>query len=623
MTALRNALKNALDSMSGVNVALMRFSATGADGKQTSGGMVLHHFEPVETAREKLEAILDSDSLDPLETCLGADAPCMGAQGRKPIGETLYEAYLYYAGEPVDFGTRSRLSQQVACPSVPQSWGDGTAAPLAAPVGRYRSPTSAQVCNTDNYIVLVTDGFTEQDRSSDDDRIARLPKFSSTPYVARDGSCDRVVYADGNPASKLRYVVDGATLDEDLGRIAGAPASASQGSYCVDDLAGYLWSVGVGKKQSKVATYTIGLDLERFDATGNYGRVARRSLIETAIRGGGEYHDANDQADLESRFTTILRRILLENASFTSPSVAVNAFNRTQHRNDLYFSMFKPDLSYRWKGNLKRYRLAPTEDAADCGEGALCDPNDIRDRNDRDAVEIDNDAVLRFSAHAWSYWSDAADGFDAAAGGAAGEIKVPAERKIYSNLSADSGLLNEELSTLEVSAAGPATRARQQSAARHRLRRSGRQPALSRDPGQVGLWLRRPRPGRRAGHDRRCAPGHGRPAARQAGGRHLRWPAGGARPDGLPHDQRRLPARDRRRRRPRACGPSSPASCSAGSRSCISTRKSRCASTASIRRCARSVTTRTATAGSSRPTATRWCCTSACAAAAGTTSRST
>lgn len=455
MTALRNSLKNVLDSVSGVNVALMRFSAKGADGKQTSGGMVLHHFEPVETARDKIKAILDSETFEPLEKCRGAEAPCMGVQGRKPIGESLYEAYLYYAGEAVDFGTKTSLSQQVGFPSVPESWGDGTAAPLSAPIGKYRSPTTDQVCNTDNYIVLLTDGFTEQDRSSDGGKVAKLPNFSSTPYVNKNGSCDQVVYADGNPANGIQYVVDGKTLDEDMGNIAGTPPGASQGSFCVDDLAGYMWSVGVGPKESKVATYTVGFDLDRFDATGNYGKVARRSLTETAIRGGGEYYDAKDQADLEANFTVIVRKILLENASFTSPSVAVNSFNRTQNLNDLYLSMFKPDFNYRWKGNVKRYKLVPTEDAADCEEGAVCDPNDIRDKNNRDAVEIDNDSVLKFSANAWSFWSDAADGFDAAAGGAAGEIKVPANRKIYSNLSADSGPLNEELTTLQVAAAGP------------------------------------------------------------------------------------------------------------------------------------------------------------------------
>jgi type IV pilus assembly protein PilY1 len=454
MTALRNSLKNVLDSVSGVNVALMRFSAKGADGKQTSGGMVLHHFEPVETARDKIKAILDSDTFEPLETCLGADAPCMGAQGRKPIGETLYEAYNYYAGAAVDFGVKTSLSQQVSFPSVPGSWGDGTGAPLASPVGNYRSPTSDQVCNTDNYIVLLTDGFTEQDRSSDQGKISKLPDFDDTPYLEK-GQCEDKVYADGNPANGIEYAVDGETLDEDMGNIAGTPAGASQGSFCVDDLAGYMWSVGVGAKKNKVATYTVGFDLDRFNATGNYGKVARRSLTETAIRGGGEYYDAKDQADLESNFTTIVRKILLENASFTSPSVAVNSFNRTQNLNDLYLAMFKPDFNYRWKGNVKRYKLVPTEDAVDCEDGAVCDPNDIRDKNNRDAVEIDNDAVLKFSANAWSYWSDAVDGFDAAAGGAAGEIKVPANRKIYSNLSADAGPLDEELSTLEVAAAGP------------------------------------------------------------------------------------------------------------------------------------------------------------------------
>ncbi len=45
--------------------------------------------------------------------------------------------------------------------------------------------------------------------------------------------------------------------------------------------------------------------------------------------------------------------------------MAVNAFNRTQNLNYLYMSVFKPATSYRWLGNIKKYRVTPDGEIRD------------------------------------------------------------------------------------------------------------------------------------------------------------------------------------------------------------------------------------------------------------------
>ena len=155
-------------------------------------------------------------------------------------------------------------------------------------------------------------------------------------------------------------------------------------------------------------------------------------LEKVAQRGGGKYYSAADSAELTEAFSEIISKILEQTTTFTSPTVAVNAFNRTQNLNYLYMSVFKPATSYRWLGNIKKYRV--TQDG------------EIRDVNDNAAVDPNNGF---FENGAQSYWSDMADGADAEMGGAAGELKNPATRKIYSNLTVNSGTLTEDLSELK------------------------------------------------------------------------------------------------------------------------------------------------------------------------------
>jgi hypothetical protein len=54
-------------------------------------------------------------------------------------------------------------------------------------------------------------------------------------------------------------------------------------------------------------------------------------------------------AALEEIFTDVIQDA---NSTFVSPTVAVNAFNRTRNLNSLYVSVFAPTARMHWPGNV-------------------------------------------------------------------------------------------------------------------------------------------------------------------------------------------------------------------------------------------------------------------------------
>jgi type IV pilus assembly protein PilY1 len=94
----------------------------------------------------------------------------------------------------------------------------------------------------------------------------------------------------------------------------------------------------------------------------------------------------------------------------------VNAFNRTQNLNDLYMSVFRSKVNYRWPGNLKKYRLS----------GGV-----IVDANGDPAL---NESTGFFADTAKSFWTEGEpDGPVVEAGGAANRLPDPSSRKLYTN----------------------------------------------------------------------------------------------------------------------------------------------------------------------------------------------
>jgi type IV pilus assembly protein PilY1 len=365
---MQEAATNLLDNMSD-NVNVGLMRYSNDSSSNANGGMVMHPIEKIEDARGAIKtAIMDFQ-----------------ASGWTPLSETLYEAHQYFIGGDVVWGRTSDQFRNVDdsdTPSDPTACVGGVNCTAAGV--KYKSPMTED-CQR-NFIVFLTDGLPTRDVGSDPAIETLIGK-----------KCD---------------IEPNSMLEEDGVGI------------CTDDLARYMQEKDLLDDEAiqNVTSYWVGLDI----ASG------KAFLTEAATAGGGKFYAASNSAELAQVFTEIVSRILDETLTFTAPTVAVNAFNRTQNLNYLYMSVFKPAQQYRWEGNIKKYQITP--------EG------EIRDANDLAAV---NPSTGFFKPGALSYWSDVVDGDEASLGGAAGELTSPGTRKVYTMTGAESGTLAQNLSDLK------------------------------------------------------------------------------------------------------------------------------------------------------------------------------
>jgi type IV pilus assembly protein PilY1 len=467
MDVMKAALVKTLDRLAdeGVSVGLMRGNNNGRSDASAGGGFIGQQVAPLtrerrdELARwicpfgmdrrECHAVVPDSGDASAGQLMLApsnhfgfctvdrAGAPdCRDrlGPGRQALTELLFEANRYFAGRRPAWGAGSTIGPGYSFPGHdydPRSiWGPATLAAAdcreAGPACRYRSP--ADDCQH-NVLVILSDGALADDRGND----------------AGVGS---IANSAGDPAPYHRWFKayrdphglttgpdrHGCTINTGIDHRAVDPVTGEVSrmalSNCADDLAYSMRRGGfvAGRPRAQVFTYTVGFDVAAATRAEAIAEDAPRSLLKLLARAGGGRHYSVDCADcapaeaadeLATVLIGIVRQAMIANASFGAPTVPVNAFNRTENLDELYLAVFRPALSQRWRGNVKKYRLAPN--------------GDILGRDDALAV---NALTGRFLPDVSSFWpSDPAisDGDDILAGGAARALPDPELRRIYTN----------------------------------------------------------------------------------------------------------------------------------------------------------------------------------------------
>lgn len=289
MAIIKEAVNAVTASLRDVNIGVMRFNGD-------EGGSIIAPLEDIETSRATVTGIVNG----------------LGATGRTPLSEALYEAGQYFAGRAVDYGNSGSI-RSVAASRI----GNTLSSPL------YRSPIT-DACSK-NFIILLTDGEPVSDTSADS-KITSLPDFGTLI----GGSCD-----------------------------------GSGEGRCLDDMAAYLLRQDLSSTlpgMQNVITHAIGFEAD-FPL-----------LVTTAARGGGDYHLADDTASLSTALSGIVLSIFDNVGTFAAPAVPVNAFNRSENLSDVFLSVFQPTDTARWLGNLKKYRLKDGVLVGQDGR-AVIDPN--------------------------------------------------------------------------------------------------------------------------------------------------------------------------------------------------------------------------------------------------------
>lgn len=233
----------------------------------------------------------------------------------------------------------------------------------------YESPIK-DACQA-NYIVLLSDG--EQNLYSTGDNIPGL--LATAPDPEFESTCST---ADGGADCGLKLAEFARRFDQ----------SSLDGAQTIK-------------------TYSIG-----FAFTSDF-------LRDMAARGGGLYYEANSADALTTAFQSIVADILSKPTSFTAPTLTISAFNRLFNSNEVYISIFEPDRTARWSGNVKKYFLCRPGQSG-CTVGQLIDVNNLP------AV---SDGFIKATAE--SDWGGVEDGPDVEVGGAGMQVPAFASRNIY------------------------------------------------------------------------------------------------------------------------------------------------------------------------------------------------
>ncbi len=308
--------------------------------------------------------------------------------GYTPIVDTLYEASQYYRGADVVYGRTRGNQKKYGRVSHPSSYTGGSL---------FRDPrcTDADL----NSVFCGTEEITGD-------------AVYTAPIEDQCQSSHIVLLTDGQANSNHS---DGIIPGLTGGNCTGA---ANTGEKCGRELVEWMASAdqsGIFPGSQNIRTYTIGFNLSEGGQN-----TAVNFLKDLAQVGDGEYHSASTAAELTTVFQNIIREILSVDTTFVAPGATVNHFNRLAHRNEVYFSLFKPSDATRWQGNMKRYGLYGSETEA----------TRVVDANGADAVDS---STGHFKATSQSWWSAEIDGNSIVEGGAASRLPTSASRNLFTN----------------------------------------------------------------------------------------------------------------------------------------------------------------------------------------------
>ncbi|MFO1400678.1 MAG: PilC/PilY family type IV pilus protein [Steroidobacteraceae bacterium] len=409
MSSVQNAATGLLGLLSGVNVGLMTYSYGG------SGGMVRTPVQSIDATGVRSTLVDEINHFVPA--------------GDTPLSETLFEAYRYFSGGNVLFGGdgTNGTFQSTRCTaassfldrsgayigSCDSSENFPSVASSQSPAGTYNSP--ADYSCQKNYIVYLTDGEPTNDNEADSYMKGSTTSTRITATSQADCEAQGGVWRTSRRGRNTCTVTTTTGGLPNFQSVTGGCVGTASGR-CTSALAKYMYQSdlrGDVTGTQNVKSYFIGFGSDFFDANTGTSSASFQFLQDAATAGGGLAFTATDYSSLTSVFNTIIADIAQDvDTSFSAPSVAVNAFNRTQTLDDLYVSVFSPQTTMHWPGNLKKYKVVNTA---------------VKDADGADAV---NPSTGFFKTGSRSYWSATADGPDVVLGGAAHMLPDPARRNV-------------------------------------------------------------------------------------------------------------------------------------------------------------------------------------------------
>ena len=273
--------------------------------------------------------------------------------------------------------------------------------------GKYKSPVTNS-CQQ-NHVVIFTDGASTQDGASDTRIRSLLAEVDSSDRAGLTGISTSCATSNTNQISS---------------------------NSCLEELALYSYEVDLfndsaldvdpsssTEEVQRITTHTIGAFMGSNDTVaGQLERAAEYS--------DGLYRLANNSAEIKQTLRDLFNRFENEATIGTSsPAVAVNALNRLESSEELYYTVFEPKATKGWSGNLKRYKLGSS--------------GKVLDADSEDAVDEETGYFAEGATSIWTKAEDAPDGKTVGKGGASSHFTL--ERNVVTYAGGADGLIDDPL----------------------------------------------------------------------------------------------------------------------------------------------------------------------------------
>ncbi|WP_170162369.1 pilus assembly protein [Caldimonas tepidiphila] len=350
---------NALD----VNIGLAMIGSTGSvlsNGHST--GFIRYAVQPLKgtgtTANSSCKALIDDlDTIDSKIT-----DPTFKAPSSANYGAAMYEVFKYFGGHTHP-NLASQASANGATPIGSTGYGPirfSNPNPLDDPRAfvdpstrtTYQSPLSIANSCTNNYLVLVGNGYPDAEPTNNGGPVV----FNGIGYTP--------------PALS---------------------AISSDTSRFADEWAYFLANTDVSSLPGvqRVLTYTI--NTYKDNPSTSQARLLKSMAAVGGVGPGAYLEIGGDLMGLVNGFKEVLANIASVNSVFTATTLPVSTTTQGTYLNQIFVGMFRPDAggSPRWVGNLKQYELGLVN-------GVL----DLVDAKGKSAV-----SAGFFSPLAESYWS--------------------------------------------------------------------------------------------------------------------------------------------------------------------------------------------------------------------------
>lgn len=373
------------------------------------GGRIISGIQPYDT--ETSRALLRNRVGDILTTRINRSALC----------ESLYEGYLYLYGKNMEYGNKfSTLTKPMRDRSVEDN-------------GKYKNPLKewSETCQTEAYVIIISPGYHDitsnffnwikcwgiNDHDHDKDansKIKSLPGVDLTRAITIGNDC------------KKNYL----------------PA-----------LSHWLANNDINDKtpeKERIVTYTIGLGsieptydsdgnlIENSTATVNLPIDNKNLLLQTAEGGGGKFYNAMNANQLRDKLNLAIDDMKVKQGVVTAVETSTNTSNVTKNKEYVYYSMFAPNQTSNWSGNLRKLKISDNGElsawkasasAASTLSTAVIEP----------AI---SEGLMFFNDDLYSGWSDTAGLNDVKIGGVAEALKNRTEdRNLYMTDRTNSNLI--------------------------------------------------------------------------------------------------------------------------------------------------------------------------------------